>query len=575
MNASPPDYTLLCSNSPQEGAFGAMTAKEFGLPCQLGEILHGRGITTLEEAQEYLFPHLSMLPAPDTMKGMPEAVACIMATCGRSEPIFVHGDYDVDGISATALLVSFFREINREAFFHIPNRLEESYGLSIISINRLVAQCPDRGGVLISADCGISAVREVAYARHLGLRVVVTDHHEPQETLPCADAILNPKQPGCTFPCASLSGVGVAFFLIMALRKAMGVDVNLKKYLDFVALGTVADAVPLVGANRILVRAGLEVLSAKTRVGVFSLCQSAGIENREVLSEDIAFKLAPRINASGRLGSPQTGVALLLAADMHQARQTAGELDRMNATRRQFEAKALSLIEVSCARQLQAGVKGLTVYHPDCHPGVLGILASRLVDRCHRPAIVFGDDVKNGEGDIVRGSGRSINGVSLFQVLEQCSGVIEQFGGHAMAVGLTVKKENIERFAQLFDNQIKQFSGSLQSKSQVMVDYRMQNAALLSAGFARALQWLQPFGEGNLEPIFLLSRQKLIAPKAHNGHLIFQVQGGGQLFPGIGFHLGCSGINATKTADLVFQLKRSWFKGVERNQVHALMVTPC
>lgn len=575
MNGLAPNYTVLCASTPQEQAFGVKVAKEFGIPCQLGEILYTRGFTTLDQTQEYLFPQLSMLPSPDRMKGMPAAVACIMEICRKNEPIFIHGDYDVDGISATALLVSFFREVGKQAFFYIPNRLEESYGLSISSIDRLVAQCPNKGGVLISADCGISAMHEVDYARQMGLRVVVTDHHEPQERLPDADAILNPKQPGCTFPCQAPSGVGVAFFLIMGLRRALGINLNLKKYLDLVALGTVADVVPLVGVNRILVRSGLEVLSAKSRLGVLSLCEYSGLDRRAVLSEDISFKLAPRINASGRLGSPQAGVALLLAADMSDARQAAGELDRMNSTRKQLEAKALGLVETSCLDQVRAGGIGVTVYQPDCHAGVLGILASRLVDRCRRPVIVFADDLKSGAGGFVRGSGRSIKGVNLFQVLERCSAVIEQFGGHAMAVGLTVKKEHLEQFALMFDHQIKEVFGGLHNNVHLTVDYCLPNASLLSTGLARALQWLQPFGEGNPEPVFLLSGQKLIAPKAHNGHLMFQMQGEGQVFPGIGFHLARAGMDITQPTDLVFQLKRSWFRGVERNQVHALMLTPC
>lgn len=573
MNISNSDYTVLCAGTSQEKTFGAMTANAFGIPWQLGEILYSRGVTTLEQAQEFLFPQLAMLPQPDTMKGMREAVACIMEACGENRPIFIHGDYDVDGMSATALLMTFFKEIGQTPFFYIPNRLEENYGLSIRSINRLVEQHPHRAGVLISADCGIAAVQEVAYAKQLGLRVVVTDHHEPQETLPGADAIVNPKQPGCAFPCPFLSGVGVAFFLIMALRRAMGISLNLKKYLDLVALGTVADVVPLVGVNRILVRAGLEVLSARSRFGVFSLCECSGLENREILAEDISFKLAPRINASGRLGCPHLGVALLLAENMQQARQIASELDRINAIRKQLEAKALPEVEASCAAQVQAGINGLTVYQSDCHAGVLGILASRMVDRYNQPAILFADDLKSGGEGVIRGSGRSIKGLNLFHVLEQCSPLIEQYGGHAMAVGLTLKKRNLEQFSQLFNQHINQINDQLCNTSQVMVDYRLDDASILSEPFARALQWLQPFGEGNREPVFLLPGLKLIAPKEHNNHLIFKIQGGeGQIFSGIGFRLARSVQDPTQTADLVFQFKRSWFRGMERNQVHALKI---
>jgi single-stranded-DNA-specific exonuclease len=437
----------------------------------------------------------------------------------------------------------------------------------------LVEQSPKRAGVLISVDCGITAVREVAYARQLGLRVVVTDHHEPQEVLPDADAILNPKQAGCTFPCASLAGVGVAFFLAIALRKAMTASINLKKYLDLVALGTVADVVPLVGVNRILVRAGLEVLSARNRFGVVSLCEYSGLEAREVLSEDISFKLAPRLNASGRLGCPQKGVELLLAKDAHQARRLAHELDQLNTTRKRLEADRLLLVEEACASQVQAGISGMTVYQPDCHPGVLGILASRIVDRYNRPIIVFADDRKNGPENIIKGSGRSIKGINLFHVLERCSQVVEQFGGHAMAVGLTLKKENLEQFSQLFNHQINQLNSHLINNVEIVIDCKMNDQSLLSRDFARALQWLQPFGEGNLEPVFLLSKQRLLSLRGHNGHLIFQVQGSGHVFHGIGFNLARAGLNVTGSADLVFKLKRSWFRGVGRDQVHALHVS--
>ena len=573
VNFPAPVYTLLCSGSSLEREFGQMTAREFGIPCQLGEILHSRGVVTLEQAREFLNPQLSMLPMADSMKGMREAVSCILETCREKRPIFIHGDYDVDGITATSLLMAFFKEIGQEAFYYIPNRLEESYGLSVNSIDRLVKQCPKRAGVLISVDCGITAVREVAYARQLGLRVVVTDHHEPQEVLPDADAILNPKQAGCTFPCASLAGVGVAFFLTMALRKAMDASINLKKYLDLVALGTVADVVPLVGVNRILVRAGLEVLSARNRFGVLSLCECSGLEEREVLSEDISFKLAPRINASGRLGCPRKGVELLLAEDAQQARRLALELDQLNATRKRLEVERLMLVEAASVEQIQAGINGLTVYQPDCHPGILGILASRIVDRFHRPIVVFADDRKNGPENIIKGSGRSIKGINLFHVLERCSHVVEQFGGHAMAVGLTLKKENLEQFSRLFNHKIDQLNSHLRNNIEMVVDCKMNDPSLLSRDFARALQWLQPFGEGNPEPIFLLSKQRLLSLRGHNGHLIFQVQGSDQVFHGIGFHLARAGLEVTGPADLVFQLKRSWFRGVGRDQIHALHVS--
>ena len=563
-------YTVACSGSDQERAFGAMVAKEFGLASQVGEILYSRTIDTLEKAEEFLCPQLSMLPPPEQMKGMREAVACILAACDRKQSIFIHGDYDVDGISATALLVSFFRELGQQTYAHIPNRLQESYGLSIESIDRLIAQGTGQGGVLISVDCGISAVEEVVYARQRGLRVVITDHHEPQGMLPDADAILNPKQPGCDFPCDTLAGVGVAFYLLMALRKALDIRINLKQYLDLVALGTVADVVPLIGVNRILVRAGLEVLTATRRPGLLSLYSCSGLGKREIFSEDITFKLAPRINAAGRLGQPEAGLALLLAGDMESARTAASALEQMNSTRKHLEIQELAAAKAACDEQIQAGKNGLVVYQPHCHAGILGILASRLVDLHQRPVLVFANEYQDGAGEIIRGSGRSVKNINLLHILAQCDNNIEQFGGHSMAVGLTINRKNLERFANDFNQYINMLEYDLQAVDQIYVDYLLPNATMLTTHLAQGVQRLQPFGEGNPEPIFFLTGQQLIAPKKKNGHLMFHLQGHERVFSGIGFYLGSPHLDTTKSVDVVFRLKRSWFKGGEREQLQAI-----
>ncbi|MCL1980834.1 MAG: single-stranded-DNA-specific exonuclease RecJ [Proteobacteria bacterium] len=567
---------MACDGSNEERSFGATIAREFGLVPQVGEILYSRNIDTLEKADEFLHPHLNMLPPPEQMKGMNEAVACIVEVCDHNQPIFIHGDYDVDGISATALLVSFFQDLGKkQVYSYIPNRLQESYGLSIDSIDRLIAPAAGQGGVLISVDCGISAVTEVAYARQQGLRVVITDHHEPPDILPGADAILDPKQPGCNFPSDALSGVGVAFYLLMALRKAMGIRINLKQYLDLVALGTVADMVPLTGVNRILVRAGLEVLTATRRPGLVFLRSGSRLEKREIFTEDIAFKLAPRINAAGRLGQPEAGLALLLASDMESGQIAANALEQMNSARKQLEMKALAAIEAASDEQVQAGKNGLIVYQPHCHTGVLGILASRLVDRHQRPVLVFADDCKQGAGEgIVRGSGRSIKGINLFQILAHCDQWIEQFGGHAMAVGLTIKRQNFEQFAADFNQKVNLLTREVQAMEQIWIDYCLADASMLSTRLMQDIQRMQPFGEGNLEPVFMLPAQQLIAPKKKNGHLLFHLQGQGRVFPGIGFHLGRPQFDPTKSHDVLFRLKRSWFKGVERPQVQATMLIP-
>jgi single-stranded-DNA-specific exonuclease len=352
----------------------------------------------------------------------------------------------------------------------------------------------------------------------------------------------------------------------------MGLSINLKKYLDLVALGTIADVVPLQGINRILARAGLEVLSARHRIGVFSICDFSGINSRDILSEDVSFRLAPRINAAGRLGCPMVGVELLLAENAESARVVAGRLEKMNQDRKQLEIAAIHTMEAEYQEQFEACNSGFTLYQAECHAGVLGILASRFVDRCQRPVIVFSDERKNGGGDFLRGSGRSVPGINLFQVLEECTPLLKQFGGHAMAVGLTIRKEQLSRFKELFNAKVKRMVEQIPGSAHATIDYYLPGAHLLSASFAHALQRMQPFGEGNPEPVLFLARQQLLSARARNGHLMFQLQGAGEVLPGIGFNLGVHDLNFSLPANLTFHLKRSWFRGSERIQVQALSI---
>lgn len=563
----------------QQGrALACQAAREFNIPVQLAEILQKRGFDSLETLRDFLHPQLSMLPTPDTMKGMGEAVACLCKAYRQGRTIFVHGDYDADGITATALLMSFFRETGAQAVYYIPNRMEEKYGLSRGSIDTLMSLARSaEGGVLVSVDCGITAVEEVEYARQRGLKVVITDHHEPQETLPRAQAVLNPKQRDCAFPFAGLSGVGVAFFLLMALRKGLverrllaGEHMpNLKSYLDLVALGTVADVVPLVDINRVLVRAGLEVLSAKRRPGVLSLCEQCDLQTAPVLAEDISFKLAPRINACGRLGVPERGVELLLARDLQVARQAAQDLEELNTERKRLEQLWLPEILEKGGEQVRAGRRALTIFQEHCHPGVLGILASRVVDRFGRPAILL--TAREQEEGIValKGSGRSVPGINLFQLVERCVGHVEQFGGHAMAVGLTMARADLEGFAEAMDVAAGEadWDGAAPTLSP---DYRFTDKRELNRAFVHALQVMQPFGEGNPEPVFLLEGERLLEQKNVNGHLLFQVRVNGMVLRGIGFNLAEAHAQRSGPVDLFFKIKKTWFRGSERDQLQAI-----
>lgn len=564
-------------------AFAREAADKLHIPEPLAAILYRRGIVTLPALREFLHPNLSMLPSPDTLKGMRAAVAVITRALVKQQTIFIHGDYDVDGITATALLLSFFQQTGHLAVFHIPNRLEEGYGLSRRSIDRLVARSVRRKGegVLLSVDCGISAREEVQYAQELGLQVVITDHHEPLGPVPTAEAVVNPKQPGCSFASPILSGVGVAFFLVIALRRAMmdqglltaSSIPNLKQHLDLVALGTVADVVPLTDVNRVLVRAGLEVLSKKHRPGVFFLCEQCCLQDAQVTAEDISFRLAPRINASGRLGKPEIGVELLIAGTSERAKAAAYALEVLNSERKQLEQDCMPGIMQQGRHLVNAGRLGLVVHADNCHPGVMGILAARLVERFQRPAILFTSVAGEGEA-VLKGSGRSVPGVHLFQLVEQCAAYIKQFGGHAMAVGLTVEKTHVLGFAERFDAALATLD--LRHRAQeVFVDHHFASKEELTVEFARFLQHLQPFGEGNPEPIFLLEKETLLQQKITKGHLLFQVRPShGQVFRGVGFNMATAGDSFSGPMDLVFTIKRSRFRGEESDQIHAIHLAP-
>lgn len=538
-------------------------------------MLYQRGVKTSEEAREFLCPSLASLPSPMSMKGVEEAVTLIIRACREKVPLLVHGDYDVDGITGTALLLEFFREMGAETYCYIPNRLNEKYGLSERSLNKLTSNISNRKGLVVTVDCGISSLEEVDYLKKCGHRIIITDHHEPPEVLPDADAVLNPKQPGCRLGFPWLSGVGVAFYLIFAIRSKLvelgtwhpGGAPNLKDYLDLVALGTVADVMPLVGMNRILVKAGLEVLSQRKRPGILALCELSGLREGLVQTDDIAFKLAPRINASGRLGMPEQGVALFTAKDLVTARGYANILDKCNADRKELEKDVLPEVYAQCEELIDNGMQALTIFQEDCHPGVLGIIASRAAERFMMPTIILTKD--NGELKTAKGSGRSVGNLNLYKVLIQCGDYMEQFGGHAKAVGLTIQHGKIEEFSKIFSEIVGRQFGDLREKN-VETVWEIPAHRLFNKAFTRALMAMQPFGEGNPEPTFLLSKQQVERVSSVKGHLKFSLRDKSRSLPGIGFNLADCEHRLEKPVDIFCKIKRTCFRGVERDEIQAI-----
>lgn len=578
-------YSPLTAPEKKEAAF---LARQLSISPVIAEILYRRGVTSATALRDYLYPQLADLPDPFAMRGMREAVVRVVEARLSDHPVYIHGDYDADGISSTALLHGFFTTVGIRSSYYIPRRTQEQYGLSAASLDKLLAGAiPAEKPVLITADCGISAFAEVILAKErYGCDVLVTDHHLPGPELPEALAVVNPKRNDCAFPFPHLAGVGVAFFFVLALRRAL-VEAqvlhresmpNLKRYLDLVALGTIADVVPLVDVNRILTRAGLEVLASRQRPGVRALAQRGNVMTARISAEDVAFRFAPRINASGRLGRPELGVRLLLAKNQAEAERLAAELEGLNEQRKMLEADITPAIRAQCTAQVEEGRAALTVYSPDCHPGILGILASRMAEQFYRPVILFTDGHCSNGIQVLKGSGRSVARINLYDMLSRCQTAIEQFGGHPMAAGLTIRVDQLEHFGRLFHESVAhQQQQAAPHAEKKTVDYQISAEHLLHQQFLQAVQLMEPCGEGNPEPVFLLHAEPLrqVRTVGNDAHVVFHIQIQGRIMSGIGFHLAqqYSDVCGSETS-LVFKLKQRYVNGRDHVQMQVIEFLP-
>lgn len=564
---------------PPDRALCSRLAREIHIPYLFSVLLWQRGITSIEGARDFLSPRLSDLPSPLLMKDMDRAVLLAVRAIAEQWPMYVYGDYDVDGVSATALLALFFRSLGIQVVCYQPDRLTEGYGLQRDFIIRH-APGQGRNALLITVDCGISSFAEICMAREMGYTVIVTDHHEPPQSLPQADALLNPKQAGCAFPCQDLAGVGVAFFLAAGIRSRLVSEgmldrdkaPNLKQLTDLVALGTVADVMPVTGINRILIRAGLEIMNQQPSPWVSALLTVNGGDDayRPVRAEDLSFRFAPRINAPGRLGKPGLAFDLLAAADLSRAMELAGVIESLNRERRQLEQQVLDEVFSECARQERDGAGGFVV----CgryHPGVIGIIASRVVDRYNKPAVIFTDD--RTDRNLLRGSGRSVEGINLHEILQSCDELIDRFGGHTMAAGLTVSKENLPFFAERFNGIISRRRPVVESAGKIMVDYNPTPEEVLDGEFLRCYFQLEPFGQGNPEPVFLLEQPKVSRPEAVRNHLRYRLESNGSYYNGIGFGLADRiPLFDSGSIRLTVKIRNTVYRGVQRTELHTLDV---
>ena len=529
------------------------------------KILFNRQIDTPDTINQFLHPKLSDLGDPFSMLGMEQAVDRILVALRENEKIMVYGDYDVDGITATSLLYLILNKLGAQVAYYIPNRLVEGYGLSVDGIEEAVSQ---KASLILSVDTGVTAVEEVKYARSKGIECILTDHHEPGETLPDPIALVNPKQKECDYACPDLAGVGVAYKLAQALYRRLQQDEGeLEEHLDLVALGTSADIVPLIDENRILTKFGIKQIARTTKPGLKSLAFVSGLMGKEIGTGQVVFILAPRINAVGRLGDAASAIKLLTTKDERAAAEIARTLDKENQRRKNIDEKTLN----EALEQIRLHVdldndKAIILSSEGWHQGVIGIVASRLVEKYHLPTIMIAID-----GDEAKGSARSIPGFHLYNALKECEELLLRFGGHKYAAGLTIHPDNIETFRK----RMKDVSSRLLTHDDLIaklyIDAELE-LTQVTGEFLDTLETFAPFGPQNMRPVFLTRNCEILGQPYCVGrnHLKMKVRKGDAVFDVIGFGFGDWVHNLSgrgSLVDLVYVIEYNHWDGHTRIQL--------
>ena len=544
---------------------------ELGISLTTANILINRGIQENDEADRFLTASLDDLIEPFTLRDMGKVVSRVKKAFAEDEKILIFGDYDADGITATALLVQFFRKLGKDAQFYIPERQEEGYGISPAALEKIRAM-----GVklIITVDCGISSVAEVRAAAAMGMDVIITDHHEPPEELPQAHAILNPCLKDSGYPFTGLAGVGVALKLAQGVlagleggtRAGPGIDKRLIEYLDLVALGTIADVVPLRGENRILVKHGLKLLKDGVRPGVQKLKEVAMIHGGRMSSGTVGFQMAPRLNASGRMGRADVGVRLLITDDLYEAGMIADELDRMNRERQKIEEVILEDARSIILSEPETEMSAIVLASDRWHQGVIGIVASKLVEEFFRPTVLISMNDVTGKG-----SARSIPAFHLYNGLEGLSGLLEGFGGHKYAAGLTIRREMLDTFKKEFNELVRKTLSPDDFVPSLKIDGEV-DLSDLGWDLHTELSRLAPFGSGNPEPVLQASGLDVLYPKVvGRNHVRMKLRQNGAVMGCIGFNMGeiyqqlaMGGVSV----DAAFCLDMSEWQGEKRLQLN-------
>ena len=550
----------------------ARLSKELGVSGIAAQILVGRNLTGADACRRFFAPSLADLHDPFLFTGMKKAVARIRSAISGKEKITVYGDYDADGITGTAMLVRVLRSLGAACDYHLPHRLTEGYGVSESGVRQIAA---GGAGLMVTVDCGITAEKEIALAASLGIDVIVTDHHEPKASgLPHDCVIINPKAPHSGYPDKDLAGVGVVFKLCQALGKTIGRGEALwEPYLEMAALGTAADVVPLTGENRIITRAGFERMRRTKNQGLAALLKLQGLEGRPLSTNEAAFQIAPCINAAGRLGDPGRAVDLLLTDNEETALEYAKELKTANYERRAIDSAVREEAEGWVLKHCDpdrdfAIVTGSSGWHA----GVIGIVASKLVEKFHRPAILF----SLGEDGAAHGSGRSLPGFHLLDALRECADLLETFGGHAAAAGVNIRSASIDAFRTRFNEVAR---SRLRPEDLVPTVYADAEVALddLTPQLFSLIKAMEPFGAGNARPVlYCRDLHHRYAPRiVGNNHLKMSVADKGKVFDAIGFNFGdrIEELSGAPSLSLAFSLDENEWNGKKSLQMKVRGIT--
>lgn len=554
-------------SEPEREEAASILQEELGIPKKIAHLLVLRGIDTYDKAKSFFRPDLELIHDPFLMKDMDKATERLAKAIRGGEKIIVYGDYDVDGTTATSILYTFLNDFGVDVDYYIPHRFKEGYGINIEGVEYAARE---NAQLIVSVDCGITAVEETRIAKEQGIDLIICDHHNVGEEIPDAVAVLDPKRKDCEYPFDGLSGAGVGFKLVQGTIRKLGLGEQVAfQFLDLVAISIASDIVPLIDENRILMREGLKRINTEPRIGIKALLDLIQMDVGSVSTSSIVFSIGPRINAAGRMGDASKAVKLLIAETPEEARACAHELEAINIQRRDKDTKtmdeAMSMID---KHYNMDKVSSMVLHDPDWHLGVIGIVASRLVDTYYRPAIML--STVDGK---IKGSARSIQGFNIYEALKKCEDLLEQFGGHEFAAGLTIREENLKEFRDRIDEIAAGLLSDQDFEPELRIDCEL-DLDDIDMRFWKLMSQFEPFGPCNLRPNFVSRDVEVVGVPTivGSGHLKMKVaQNGSGVFDVIGFnmheYLPMIRNTSEKKIDIAYSLEENYWNGRRTLQI--------